>query len=319
MEVTVATQEMTKEANELLNKTMFHQLTTPGMEKQAIDNLNDFVRLRMREDGLYRKYANPPLIGNDELDKNLEDDKPMKIFEKEPSSPGAVTFNYGTFPKMFYIHGRKFRVTASRIATPRFQKDTSELRTYTLDLRQVLSDNSAKDAHAEEDRLWIGALNTSMGGSVGAVSPQTGVVQWKNMNSSPTRDACVDAKKILPRSTGSFEAHTAITNHITIKEIEKWGRDEMGGNLSENMVQSGWTLEEFLGMKWIITIKRNLVPDGRMYLLGAPANVMRGFLLEDLTLYMETKAFMFNFFSYAEGGHAIANVAAVSAAEFIVA
>jgi hypothetical protein len=37
------------------------------------------------------------------------------------------------------------------VTTPEFTKDINELRTYRMDLRQVITDNSLKDIQTEED------------------------------------------------------------------------------------------------------------------------------------------------------------------------
>ncbi len=74
---------------QLLNETLFEQLATPGMEKQAIDAVNDFTRTKMREDGFYRRIMPPLTISNDELDRQVDTDKPVKVIDKEPGSPAA--------------------------------------------------------------------------------------------------------------------------------------------------------------------------------------------------------------------------------------
>jgi hypothetical protein len=48
---------------------LFNQLSNPGMEKQAIDAVNDFTRTKMREDGFYRRILPPVQTRNDELDR----------------------------------------------------------------------------------------------------------------------------------------------------------------------------------------------------------------------------------------------------------
>jgi hypothetical protein len=48
---------------------LFNQLSNPGMEKQAIDAVNDFTRIKMREGGFYRRILPPVQTMNDELDR----------------------------------------------------------------------------------------------------------------------------------------------------------------------------------------------------------------------------------------------------------
>lgn len=88
------------------------------------------------------------------------------------------------------------------------------------------------------------------------------VVQRKTIDGGITRETVQEARKIMPRGPSHLEAHTALINNVTIKEIEKWGRDEMGGDFAQDVVKNGWAEADFMGMTWIITIKRSLVPDG---------------------------------------------------------
>ncbi len=146
---------------QLLNDTLFEQLQTPGMEKQAIDAVNDFTRTKMREDGFYRRIMPPLKIANDELDRQVDTDKPVKVVDKEPDSPAAISIPFGTLPTNVYIRGPRYRVMFDRIVTPRFVKDVDELRTWVMDIRQVFSDNSIKDMLAEEDSKFISAVNAT--------------------------------------------------------------------------------------------------------------------------------------------------------------
>ena len=61
----------TQAENQLVNETLFEQLATPGMEKEAIDAVNDFTRAKMREDGFYRRILLPLQVSNNELDRQV--------------------------------------------------------------------------------------------------------------------------------------------------------------------------------------------------------------------------------------------------------
>jgi len=47
-----------------------------------IDAINDFTRVKMRENGFYRRIVPPLQINNDELDRAVDTDKPVKIASK---------------------------------------------------------------------------------------------------------------------------------------------------------------------------------------------------------------------------------------------
>lgn len=301
---------------QLLNDTLFEQLQTPGMEKKAIDAVNDFTRTKMREDGFYRRIMPPLKIGNDELDRQVDTDKPVKVVDKEPDSPAAVSIPFGTLPTNVYIRGPRYRVMFDRIVTPRFVKDVDELRTWVMDIRQVLSDNSIKDMLAEEDSKFISAVNAVMIGPDVPVPYNGNVIQWKTLDGGITRETVQEARKIMPRGPSHLEAHTALINNVTIKEIEKWGRDEIGGDFSQDILKNGWAEANFMNMQWIITIKRDLVPDDSMFMFSDPKFMGKSYLLEDTTMYIRREAYMLEFFAYQTMGGSIGHAGGIARADF---
>jgi len=286
-----------------------------GMEKQAQDAVNDYIRVRMREDGFHRRIIPPVQITNDELDRQVDTDKPVKIVDKEPQSPAAISVPFATQPVNRYIRGPRFRVMFDRIMTPRFTKDIDELRTYDMDIRQILSDNSIKDMLAEEDGKFIAVCNLLLV-AADAVVPETGVAQWQTIGGGITRDTVAEAMKILPSTPNHLNPATVLINNVSIWDIVKWGRDESGGDLSQDLLERGFAEREIMGVRWIVTIKRDLVPDGSIFEYAEPKYLGKFYILEDTTMYIDRKAFMLEFYAYESLGSAIANVAAVGRADF---
>ena len=298
------------------NATVLEQLATPGMEKVAIDAVNDFTRNKMREDGFFRRILPPLQISNDELDRQVDTDKPVKVVDKEPDSPAAISLPFASLPINIYIKGPRYRVLFDRVVTPRFTKDVDELRTWVMDIRQVLSDNAIKDMLAEEDSKFLTGVNTAMVGQDMTV-PASGVPQWQTISGGITRDTLQDAFKIMPRTPSHLEVHTCLINNVTIREVMKWGRDEMGGDFSQDLVKNGWSEQEFMNARWIITIKRDLIPDDSIYMYSDPKFIGKSYLLEDTTMYIKREAFMLEFFAYETMGAAIGNTSGLARADFI--
>ena len=304
-----------KSEAQLLNETLFEQLSTPGMEKTAIDAVNDFTRTKMREDGFYRRIMPPLQISNDELDRQVDTDKPVKIVDKEPDSPAAISIPFATLPVNLYIRGPRYRVMFDRIVTPRFTKDVDELRTYVMDIRQVLSDNAIKDMLAEEDSKFLSAVDLAIG-VAGATTPTSNTIQHKNIVGGVTRDTVVESLKIMPSTPSHLEVNTILVNNVTIKEIMKWGRDEAGGDFSQDTLKNGWSEAELLNCRWIITIKRDLVEDDSIYMFADPKFIGKNYLLEDTTMYIKREAYMLEFFAYETAGGTIGHTSGLARANF---
>lgn len=300
----------------LANETFLNYISTPGMEKRALDSVNDFTRYRMREEGFWRRVQTAQQIGNEDLDRQQDTDKPVKIVDREPDSPAAISIPFATLPMNLYIRGQRYRVTFDRIVTPRFTKDVDELRTYYIDIRQVLSDNSIKDMLAEEDRKFINAVDQALGGAPDTVVETSGLVQWETIYGGITRDTLQDAFKILPRTISRLETATVLLNNLTIREILKMGREEVGGDFSQDMFKNGWSESNFMKARWVITIKQELVPNDSMYFFADPKFLGKAYILEDTTMYIERKAFMLEFFAYETLGGSIGNTNAIARADF---
>lgn len=307
----------TQEESRLFNEAIFEKLSShdPGLEKQAVDAVNDFTRTKMREDGFYRRIMPPLPISNDELDRQVDTDKPVKVVDKEPDSPAAISIPFATLPQNLYIRGPRYRVMFDRIVTPRFTKDVDELRTWIMDIRQVLSDNAIKDMLAEEDGKFIRACNTALVGA-GLVVPTSGTIQHEVISGGITRDSLWDAMKVMPNTPSNLEVHTILVNHITIKEICKFGRNEMGGDLSQEIMRNGWTQTEFMGKTWIITIKKGLIPTNSLFMFSDPKFIGKSYVLEDTTMYIRREAFMLEFFAYETMGGSIGHTSGLARVDY---
>lgn len=311
-------QTMTQEESKLINEALFEKLSSrdPVLEKQAIDAVNDFTRTKMREDGFYRRIMPPLPISNDELDRQVDTDKPVKVVDKEPDSPAAISIPFATLPQNLYIRGPRYRVMFDRIVTPRFTKDVDELRTWIMDIRQVLSDNAIKDMLAEEDGKFLLTVNSAMVGQDLTV-PTSGTVQWQSLAGGITRDTLWDSFKQMPNTPSNLEVHVVLINNITIKEIAKFGRTEMGGDLSVDIMRNGWTLRQFMGVDWIITIKKDLVPTDTMFHFADPKFIGKSYELEASTMYLRREAYFLEFFAYETMGGSIGHTSGLTRTDFV--
>jgi len=297
----------------MVNETFLDRLANPGQEKVAIDAVNDFTRLKMREDGILRRIMPPQEPGR--LDRAVNSDKPLKIIDMEVDSPAAVSLPFNSQPSNIQIKGRKYPVFFERIQSPRFTKDIDELRTYEMDIRQILSDNAIKDMLAQEDTAFINAVNAVLVAADTNV-PWTGVPQWVTIPGGLSRINWMEAKKVMPRTFARLESHTALLNLITVKEIQKWDRLEAGGDLSQDLLVKGFTLQELDNTKLVVTIKRNLVADDTVYYFADPKFIGKNFILNDTTMAIKRDMSMLDFCAYETVGAAIANAAGVARVDF---
>lgn len=72
------------------------------------DRINEWTRTKLREDGFFRKIMPPMAITNDELDRPVETNLPVKIVDKEPDSPAALSIPFTNLPMNKLIRGEEY-------------------------------------------------------------------------------------------------------------------------------------------------------------------------------------------------------------------
>lgn len=285
-----------------------------GQSKQAAaDMVTDFTRVKIRESSFFEKILPAVKIGNDELTPQITTDKNVKLVEREPNSPAAITLPLGQQPIQYYFRGDRYPVFFDRIVTPKFTKDVSELRTYGMDIRQVISDNAILDMDFEFDRKMLSACQAIVGAQVGIV-PETGIVQNVLITdpAGVTRNSLFEIRKILPRTFAHLDAVTMLVNNVTIHDVAKFTRDEVGGDLSQEMFVDGFQQKKMLGINVIVSVKTELLAESSFWVFASPEFLGKSFILDDTTMYVEKKAFNLEFYAYCERGATIGNPAAVA-------
>ena len=291
-----------------------------GMKKKAGDALQDYTRDRLREESFVESILPPISVDNNDLDTQLDTDKPVIIQFKEPGSPGAVSLPYGQLPYNEYIMGPKYAISFDRIVTPKFTADVDTLRTYTdIDIRQVLSDNGVKDMSAEQDAKFLGGVNHMLSNGTyasGATVTSTGAVQWQDIAGGFSRETISEAKTVMMKTRSRFAPVKALCNMITWTRFEAFGRDEAGGDIAEEVFINGFTERRIGGIDYVVTIKRELVPDDTIYWFSAPKNFGKFCVLEDTTMFVKKEAWFIEFFQYKNIGGSIGNIAGAARTDF---
>jgi hypothetical protein len=305
----------TKQEIQRLNQTIFDELNDPGLAKHAADTVTSFTRTRIREDGILRNLMPVIQATNDDLVRQVDTPKPVIVVDKEPDNPPAISVPFGGQPIMHYVRGPRYMIGFQRIVGPRFTVDTMDLRTWQMDIRQVLSDNAIKDMLAEEDSRFISAINTALIGQ-NSTTPTSGSVQWKSLSGGVIRENWAESLKVMPSTPFHLHPTRILFNNVTIYDFVKWGRDEMGGDLSEKLFRDGFSETEFDGKKLMVTIKRDLVPDGTAFYFSAPKFIGKFYTLEDMQLFLRRFYWVMEWFPWEEVGGSIGHTGGLTRIDF---
>lgn len=227
----------------------------------------------------------------------------------------TISTGFGTHPHTYYISGRRYGVTFCRMMTPTFTKDTIELRTYRMDIRQIISNNAIKDLLTELDGKWIQLCNAVVG-APNVPHQETDSPLNVTIPGDMSRDNMVAALEVLPTTKQHLPTHLMLMNAITYGRVRKWGRDEAGGDWSQELVQKAFTATDLFGHKAVITIYTELIPTNVIFMFAEPQYLGKFYTLEDVTLNVKVEKFMFEFGAYCCKGAAIGNIAGVAKVTF---
>lgn len=308
----------------------------PALNQQLIDSIvqardgerltkiaaagEDLIRTHIRESGFLRKIIPPKTITNEELDRVVEHDRPVRIEELETNHKGAVSIPFNVSSDTEFYYGPKGVIEFFTIKTPVFTKNVNELRTYRHDIRKVVTEHALNDIETEEDGNFISLVDRIVGAWDGL--GLAGVQQHFKAGDGPgmrpdlmgglSRDTYVNIKKLLEKQrlkNGVFLMNTA-----TAKEFEKLDRVELGGDMSEAIWKNGLkAIGDAVvgGVPHIYTIKDELVEDNVIYLFTEPSFLGKFYTLEDIKLYVERREDQIKMFAAEVIGCGILNMAGV--------
>jgi hypothetical protein len=295
----------------------FVDMLEGGQEKKAAQSALTFTRNKLRENSFAEKILTPIDIANDELDKSENPELHVKWCDREPDQPAAVSVPLGNVPDGYQFSGTRYPVYFSRLMSPVFQKDIDKLRGYDYDIRQILLENSTKDLATEVDSKFLDKINSVLGVANTANSfTGTGLPSYITLSGGINRANFVEATKAFQRlrvpfgpmqPDGQSSKGLMLMNNVTAQDFLKLERSEVGGDEAQRAYLEGTTPAAILGIKSILTIKRELVPDGTIYFFSSEEFLGKYFRLQPLTVFMETKAFFLQFFQYMNCGMSIGN------------
>lgn len=291
------------------------------VQKTAQNGVNDYLRLKAREDGFARRIQPPIPVTPADLDRQVDTVKPVIVKDAEPDTPAAYSVPFGNVPMNHYIDAPRYRVMFDRIMSARFTADVANLMTYDMDIRQIFNDLMLKDILAEEDRKYMAVVNTVVGTldeQSEAANPRIAEVgAMGNITvGAMSRDSLALAMKGLPSTNRHLSPAAALVNNVTIFDIVALDRTEIGGDLAEEMFRNGFTERSIMGVPYYITIKTDLVPNDVVYYFAAPKFLGDFYTFEDVTCSTKHENFLFEMFCYEMIGATIKNSGAVCRAQF---
>lgn len=179
------TQEL--QSPEVMSKQLLDAILNAqdGTLKNASEASTNMIRRRLRENGYSRLILPPKQVSDADLSRLPDTELPVIVEDMEPDSVGAKAIPFNDTPETAFFRGDKFVVYFATISTPEFTKNVYELKTYKMNLREVVTDNALKDVQTAEDARWTKTVDRIVG-AVGG-NGEAGVPQNFEINAAITR------------------------------------------------------------------------------------------------------------------------------------
>lgn len=274
-----------------------------GFTKEAEDAATHFIRQKLREDGFLRRLFNVVPVSSDELDPNIESDKPMKILEKDFDTKAMYLSFRGTGERQ-YFESKRFPVYFDKIETDRVSKSMFELMTYRIPVQDLYKEYNVKEMQAAEDRNFIDAMNAIV------TDAPSQALELKKSENKTIKDAFIAGQKML--TSLRLPVAKALMHKNTFIESLNLKIDTIGNEPLVKRFNEGIDGEEsFMGIPVVTTIKDDIIKEGEIYFFTSEQFFGRFYALQDATMVFESKADMLTWWSYESIGMGIGNTKGV--------
>ena len=282
---------------QFLNSNFIRKIES-GQVKEAQAEGGAFIREKLRQEAAVREIIVPQGITEDQIDRTLDSDQPIKIIDKEPDSVATFVNFQGTGQRTWF-RGKRYAVKFGKIESQRFTKSKFELMTYTSDIRQILSDNSVKDMADEEDRKFYETIL--------AITVANPSVQQTN-GSFQSATFKLGMRALLERRRPVGKMLMAKAKYLDALDLPA---TSVGHEIAKRHFDEGIESSQKLwGLPVVTTVKPQVYPINHAFIFApqSPNNFLGNFyLLQDATLYIEQKADIIMFWTYEALGLGIGN------------
>lgn len=271
-----------------------------GLVKEAQDVSSIFIRDLLREDGFLRRLFTLVPVTQDDLDLNLNGNRPMKIIEKDFHSKASYVSFKGEGERN-YFEGKRFPIYFDKIETERTTINTVELATYRTPIQELFKEYNVKYMQEQEDKMFINQINDMI--------DDNAVHQKANLSYGAGKtlvDAFIKGQQMLTKLR--LPMGKALMHRNTFLETLNLKIDTIGNEPLVKRFESGLDGEEsFLGVPIVTTIKDDIVKEGEIYFFSTEQFFGKFYALVDATMTLESKADLLTWWTYEYIGMGIGN------------
>jgi hypothetical protein len=167
-----------------------------------------------------------------------------------------------------------------------------------------LQENSVKDLQKQEDENFY-ASSVSIAQANG---------NYYNIGGSLSVPNLMQAVKYLTQK--QVPVGTILMTQSLYADLLKQPATQFGGALASGLTSGERGLDNFFGFRIVVTNKNDILPDNRVVVYTNPDYLGQFYLLQDATVFLETRADMVSFTTYEAPGLGIGNVNGIVVCDF---
>lgn len=249
-----------------------------------------FMQDKLRENGFMRSILPPQKVTPQECHPHMENDSLYYIDWIAPNSQ-AVSLSFRGTPRPRYIRGSRYPISFHTISSERFQKSTQELQVYPYSITKVIEDNTVRDIQGIEDHRGLTHIEAACQATGQIVRGQqarddadafgTGT----GFRGKLQRDDIIDLIQFGPASERMLTR--VLISEKDWDDIMRWTIEQTGDSVQANIYSKGIKQTDILGMKFIRTIKKDILQPGNVYAFTDPEWLGKFLVLNPVQFYVD--------------------------------
>jgi len=280
-----------------LNQAFLDKLETKEGQEEVREKSLLYIKQILREESFARKILPPEQLTKYDVQRSVSTDTMQKIVDIEPNSR-ALVLNFRSEPTGTFVEGDRYAVDFFTISSDLYEKTEAELFAYDMPLIKIIEENSVKDIQEVEDERFLFFVDLAIAGTGKALD--VGAVGRLD------KEILTDAFKLI--DADRLHTEVLLMSNTTFDDVLNFDLQILGDSMASKVIVDGYTFEQLLGKRLIVTTKNNLVPFGVIYLFTDQKYMGNFFILNSTKFYIDKVADLIRWKTWEVIGVGIGNI-----------
>lgn len=321
-------------ASVALNSEFFQKTSSAAGREKIAELGGNYIRDKLREVSFARQILPPKPITPSECQRSTQHDTLTVVVDIEPQSK-AMSVTFRGQPTARLIRGARYEIPFFTVSSEKFEKNEQELLAYKMPITKIIEENSVKDMQEIEDRQFLIYVEACVQAYQLEANSNTATAYTSdNVNSaSVVTSSVVKGEGALAQATSNFNVQALLKPDIVklkkllhrrrlkaerllitepdFDDVSNWTIQDVGMTIAGETATDGWKASVLVGLKFIRTIKTDILREGNLYCFVSPDFFGKFFILNQTKFYIDKIANLITWQAWEDIGMGIGNVAGV--------